>query len=95
MWVFPQCVGAIDGSHIPIIVPKENPVDYFNKKRYHLVILQALVDHEYMFLDVYVGWPGSVHDVQVRFNPYSTVSQMSTVSLYFFFKPFSQHCLKL
>ena len=62
MWVFPQCVGAIDGSHIPIIVPKENPVDYFNKKGYHLVILQALVDHEYMFLDVYVGWPGSVHD---------------------------------
>ena len=59
-WGFPQCVGAIAGSHIPIIAPKENPVDYFNRKGYHSVILQ--VDHEYMFLDIYVGWPGSVHD---------------------------------
>ena len=29
-WDFPQCIGAIDGSHIPIIAPKEHPLDYFN-----------------------------------------------------------------
>lgn len=38
-WFFPKCVGAIDGSHIPIIVPKENPVDNFNRKGYRLIIL--------------------------------------------------------
>ena len=32
---FPQCVGAIDGSHIPIIASKENPLDYFNRKGHH------------------------------------------------------------
>ena len=65
-WNFPQCIGAIDGSHIPIIAPKDNPLDYYNRKGYHSVILQALVDHEYKFLDVYVGWPGSVHDARVQ-----------------------------
>ena len=67
-WDFPQCVGAIDGSHIPIIAPKEHPLDYFNRKGYHSVLLQALIDHEYRFLDIYVGWAGSVHDARVLAN---------------------------
>ena len=61
-------IGALDGSHIPIIAPSENPLDYYNRKGYHLVVLQALVDHEYKFLDIYVGWPGSVHDARVLGN---------------------------
>ena len=67
-WNFPQCIGAIDAAHLPIISPKENVLDYYNRKGYHSVILQALVDHVYKFLDFCVGWPGSVHDARVLAN---------------------------
>jgi len=61
-------VGAIDGSHIPISCPKENPVDYINRKGYHSVVLQAVCDVDLRFTDVYTGWPGSVHDSRIFRN---------------------------
>ena len=42
----PQAIGAIDGTHIPIKAPKENPGDYYNRKGFHSVVLQAVVDHK-------------------------------------------------
>ncbi len=32
------------------------------------MLLLALVDHQYRFLDIYIGWPGSVHDACVLSN---------------------------
>ena len=32
---FPLVVGAVDGCHIRIEVPKDNPEDYINRKEYH------------------------------------------------------------
>lgn len=64
-WGVPQCVGAIDGSHIPISAPLLNHTDYYNRKGWYSMVLQGLVDHNYRFLDVYAGWPGSVHDARV------------------------------
>ena len=75
-WGVPQCVGAVDGSHIPIYGPKENHTDYYNRKGYYSIVLQGLVDHRYCFLDVYIGWPGSVHDARV-FAHSSLYSQLS------------------
>jgi len=42
-WGFPMCAGAIDGTHIPIIAPKESHTDYVNRKGYHSIIMQAVV----------------------------------------------------
>ena len=63
-WGFPQAAGAIDGSHIPIIRPDESASDYYNRKGYYSVIMQAMVDHRGLFMDVYIGWPGKVHDTR-------------------------------
>ena len=59
------CAGAIDGSHIPITPPVLNHTDYYNRKGWYSVILQAVVDHQYLFRDINVGWPRSVLDARV------------------------------
>ena len=38
-WGFPQCFGAIDGSHISIITLKDNPIDFYNRKKFHSIVL--------------------------------------------------------
>ena len=42
-------IGAIDGSHIPIKAPYLFSVDYFNKKEFYSIVLQAVVDHNKNF----------------------------------------------
>ena len=64
-WGVPQCLGAVDGCHIPICAPSEQHTDYYNRKGWYSMIVQGLVDANYYFLDVCIGWPGSVHDASV------------------------------
>ena len=67
-WGFPAYAGAIDGTHIPIQTPMENDTNYVNRKSYHTILMQAVVDARYLFRDVVIGWPGSVHDARVLSN---------------------------
>ncbi|XP_018303462.1 putative nuclease HARBI1 [Mycetomoellerius zeteki] len=62
---FPRIIGAIDGSHVHILKPKNHPNSYCNRKNYHSVLLQGVCDSERLFLDVYVGEPGSIHDMRL------------------------------
>ena len=65
---FPQCAGAVDGTHIPIEAPQECPADHHNRKGWYSVVLQGLVHHVGCFTDINIGWPGHVHDARVLHN---------------------------
>ena len=64
-WGVPQCVGAIDGSHIPVCAPANMHTNYYNRKGWYSMLVQAVVDPDYLFTDLNIGWPGSVHDARV------------------------------
>ena len=60
-----MCAGAINGTHVPIIAPAYSLIEYVNRKGFHSIVMQAVTDCNYMFRDVVIGWPGSIHDARV------------------------------
>ena len=65
-WQLPNCAGAIDCSHICIKTPHiASYRDYVDRSGKKSVVLQAVVDSQGRFLDVFSGWPGSVHDTRI------------------------------
>ena len=70
---FPGVVGAVDGTNIEIITPKDEPGRYFDHHQDHSIILQAVADETLVFRDVYAGEAGSTHDSRVfRRSPLSS-----------------------
>ena len=64
-WGVPQCFGAVDSCHVPICAPSGQHTDYYNRKGWYSMIIKEIVDANYQFLGVCIGWPGSVHDTGV------------------------------
>ena len=61
---FPNCIGAIDGSHIYIASPSNTIVaaDHRNRNKSFSILLQGVVDSKCYFTSVNTGPPGSLHD---------------------------------
>ena len=65
---FPQAVSAIGCCHIRIEGPNKNPEDYINRKEYHSLVLQGLVDNRYLFRGIFLGWTGKSYDGRIFKN---------------------------
>ena len=61
-WQFPNCVGAIDGEHVPLIDLFNSGSTYFIYKSFFIIVLLALADAGYKFLYVNVGCQGRLTD---------------------------------
>ena len=64
----PMCVGAVDGSHIPITAPRHGRTSYRNRKGFYSVVLQGCVNFSGKFIDTCAGFPGRAHDSRVYRN---------------------------
>lgn len=65
---FPNVIGAIDGTHIKIRAPKEDPASYVNRKGFHSMNVQLICDSRGFFTHCFAGYVGSVHDARVFRN---------------------------
>ena len=58
----PYVIGAVDGSHIPIIASPIDPTSYYCRKGFYSALLQGVVDSKCKFWDYDFGWAGCCYD---------------------------------
>jgi hypothetical protein len=63
----PNICGTIDGTYFPLADRPNRRVtlaasDFFNRKKFHSIVLQSVSDANKILWNVYTGQPGGVHD---------------------------------
>ena len=65
----PQVCGAIDCTHVQVdLLGNEQATDFFDKDKTYSITLQAIVDSNTRFLDIFAGFSRVVHDARVFSN---------------------------
>jgi hypothetical protein len=62
---FKRCIGAIDGTHIPMVVAEDMFQQHLCRKSKTTQNVMAACDFDMYFTFVLARWPGSVHDMRV------------------------------
>lgn len=64
-WQFPMAVGAVDGSHINVQVPRLEKTGYFDYKHNYSMTLMAICDANYEFYFCQCGQSGRNNDRRI------------------------------
>ncbi|WAQ97362.1 HARB1-like protein [Mya arenaria] len=65
---FPNIVGAVDGTLVPILAPTADEESFVCRKGFHAINCQAVASSDLRFIDIVAKWPGSSHDAGVFDN---------------------------
>ncbi|XP_019100852.1 PREDICTED: uncharacterized protein LOC109132867 [Camelina sativa] len=65
---FKNCLGAIDGTHIPAMVSNNIAPSYRNRKGVISQNVLAVCNFDMEFIYVLSGWEGSAHDSKVLYD---------------------------
>jgi len=72
---FKDCIGAIDGTHIPVTVPASEQPKYIGRHGYPSQNVMAVCDFDMQFTFVITGWPDSVHYTRVLLDTLLTYKE--------------------
>ncbi|KAJ1134284.1 hypothetical protein NDU88_000737 [Pleurodeles waltl] len=64
----PNIIGAIDGTHVALVPPRESEQVYRNRKSYHSMNVQVVCLADQYISHVNAKFPGSVHDAYILRN---------------------------
>jgi DDE superfamily endonuclease len=62
---FDDCIGALDGTHIPAVVKPEEIVRFTNRKKFVSQNVLGVANFDLTFAYALYGWEGSAHDSRV------------------------------
>lgn len=62
---FPEVIGSIDGTHVTITAPLDDPAQYRDRHHSYSIVVQAVVDSTLLIRDLHVGECGSMNDARV------------------------------
>ena len=65
---FKECIGVIDGTHIPVVVPRDRQIPYIGRKGMTTQNVMVVCDFNMRFMFTWAGWECAAHDAQTFFK---------------------------
>ncbi|KAL3750729.1 hypothetical protein ACJRO7_011685 [Eucalyptus globulus] len=65
---FKDCIGAIDGTHIPAVVPTSEQLRFIGRKGIPTQNVMAVCNFNMEFTYVWAGWEGTAHDTRIFYE---------------------------
>ncbi|XP_056844655.1 uncharacterized protein LOC130496551 isoform X2 [Raphanus sativus] len=68
LWYMPffeDCIGALEGTHLPVRPPSDNPEPYKGRKGELTINVLVICNLKMRFIYAYVGVSGKAHDTKV------------------------------